>query len=911
LSVKNQNAEGYHRTSGKSERFMTPQRFQEIRGVFETLVSMSSSNQAAFLDDLRSRDSELAREVEALLVVHARRGSFIEAPAARLHEDDPFSVVPRPEKWIGCYHLIELIGEGGMGQVWRAEQTVPVRRIVAVKLIKAGMDTREVVSRFQSERQALALMEHQAIARVFDAGATPEGRPYFAMEYVDGVPITTYCDDQRLSIRDRLKLFVRVCEGVQHAHQKAIIHRDLKPSNVLVTAIDGKPVPKIIDFGLARAMSPDDPDTTALTRVGAILGTPDYMSPEQASLGPQDLDIRADVYSLGVILYELLSGALPLDLRGLSFAETLRRVAEADAPRPSTRVGMQPADSAAPRNRRSDSAALISQLRGDLDAIALKAIEKDRRRRYDSPADLAADLGRYLRNEPVTARPANAPYLVRKYVRRHRAGVAAAAVLLGLAVAFAIWQGVELRRITRERDRADRITQFMTGMFKVSDPSESRGNQITAREILDRASADMGAGLSRDPELQAQIMDTMGAVYDNLGLFKQAQGLLDRAVRIRRRILGSEDPRTAQSIANLANVLNADGHRTDGERLHREALGIRQRLLGPDHPDTLKSMNDLAWNLLMSGRYRESEQLYRTVLDQRRRVLGPEHPDTLTSLDRLGETLDAQVRFAEAEPLERKALDIKRKVLGLDHPETLRAMHHLANTLYNEGSLTEAERVARDLLEISKRVLGAHHSDTLTSMIVLANILEEQGRYAEAERLNRQALEIQRQVLAPDHPNALVAMNNIAEILAEEGRYAEAEAMHREVVASRIRVLGPEHRNTLYSVSKLAGVLIVRGKFDEAETLLRKTLAVQLRVLGADHPDTADTTYNLAGLAAHQRRLDEAVSDLRNAIDHGLRSARIRGMESDFTLKPLRGYPAFNELIAYARQRSAALSQTR
>jgi eukaryotic-like serine/threonine-protein kinase len=482
---------------------------------------------------------------------------------------------------IGPYHLMELMGKGGMGEVWLAEQKHPVRRRVALKLIKAGMDTREVVARFESERQALALMDHPAIAKVFDAGSTSQGRPYFVMEHVTGTPITTYCDKHRLTTRERLELFIHVCEGVQHAHQRAIIHRDLKPSNILVTEVDGKPVPKIIDFGVAKAVSQRLIAETMFTRIGAMIGTPEYMSPEQADPAGEDIDTRTDVYSLGVVLYELLVGVLPLDFRELSFEEMLRRLRQEDTLRPSSKVralGERSITSA--QNRRTEPETLRRQLRSDLDAITLKALEKERSRRYGTPSELAADIGRHLRNEPVLARPASVGYRARKYIRRHRLGVAVATGLVMLLASFAIVQGIQLRRITRERDRADRVTNFMTGMFKVSNPSEARGNKVTAREILDKASKDIDAGLANDPELQAQMMDVMGTVYWNLGLYPPAESLLGRAVETRRRILGPEHPDTLRSVSAWANTLEFEGHYAPAERLDRETLNIRRRSSG-------------------------------------------------------------------------------------------------------------------------------------------------------------------------------------------------------------------------------------------------------------------------------------------------------------------------------------------
>ena len=415
-----------------------------------------------------------------------------------------------------------------MGQVWLAEQTDPVWRQVALKLIRAGMCDDTMLHRFQSERQSLAIMDHPSIAKVFDAGATPDGQPYFAMEYVPGLPITDYCDQKKLNIRGRLELLIQVCEGVQHAHQKAIVHRDLKPANVLVVEIDGKPMPRIIDFGLAKTLMPRGFGEATVTLAGVPLGTPAYMSPEQANPDVRDIDTRTDVYSLGVLMYELLTGTLPLDpeeWQNQPLDYVLRQVREKDTPRPSNQFKkkastQREAATQAADMRGTDSNRLVKLLQGDLDWIIMKAVEKDRARRYGTPSELAADISRYLSDEPVLAGPATAGYRIRKYAVRHRIALAVTAALMLVLSGFVVTQAVALRHITqerdratRERDRATRITDFTTGIFKVSKPSEARGNTITAREILDKASADIDTGLTKDPELQAQMMSVMGDVY--------------------------------------------------------------------------------------------------------------------------------------------------------------------------------------------------------------------------------------------------------------------------------------------------------------------------------------------------------------------------------------------------------------
>ncbi len=890
---------------------MTPARFKDIRRVFQSIIELDPSARDAALRTAAQNDQTLLQEVKQLIAAHDRPDAFIDQPAANLKllVSSQEGQADLAGRLIGPYQLQERIGQGGMGEVWRAEQQFPVRRQAAIKLIKTGMDTREVVARFESERQALALMDHPAIAKVFDAGSTPEGKPYFAMEYVSGVPVTAYCDEHKLTTRRRLELMIRVCEGVQHAHQKAIIHRDLKPSNILVTEVDGKPVPKIIDFGVAKAISQSLTNETSFTRAGVIIGTPDYMSPEQASTGIGDIDTRTDVYSLGVILYELLSGSLPFDSRKLPIDEVLRNVRYSDAPAPSTRIRAHDNQTTVSGNRGTDPYSLIQLLRGDLDAITLKALEKHRSRRYESPSDLAADIRRYLRSEPVTARLASASYQISKYIRRHLAGVFVAATFVLLLGAFGVAEAVQLERITRERDRADRITNFMTSMFRVSDPSESKGNKVTAREILDKASVSARSGLEKDPEMEAQMMNVIGNVYYNLGLYSQAEPLLTEALRTRRKIFGTDNAKTAQSISELGNILNRLGRREESTKLDQEALDIRRRVLGPSHPDTLKSMNNVATSLAEAGRLPEAEKLHREVFKLRSSLLGAENPATLMSMGNLGSTLNDEGHFAEAESLERRAVEIKRRVLGPDHPETLRSLHHLVTTLYDEGQYGEAETLGRDVLRTYKRILGPEHSETLDSAISLANVLEGEGKYSETAKLIRSTLEIQRRVLGAEHSHTLLTQSNLAEVLGEEGHYDEAVKMHREVVSIRAKILGPEHPRTLYSRSKLALVLTLQGHFDEAEKLARETREVQVRVLGEDHPDTADSTCTLASLAAYQRRTLEAFSLLRDSIDHGLKPGEALGIEADRRFAPLRGDKRFTELIAYARRHSATVGQ--
>jgi eukaryotic-like serine/threonine-protein kinase len=691
---------------------------------------------------------------------------------------------------IGRYLLLEKLGEGGMGQVWLAEQATPVKRRVALKLIRAGMCDETMLHRFQSERQSLAIMDHPAIAKVFDAGATPDGQPYFVMEYVPGLPITDYCDRNKLNFRQRLELFMEVCDGVQHAHQKSVLHRDLKPANVLVVEVDGKPTPRIIDFGLAKSLIPHGFGQTTVTLAGAPLGSPAYMSPEQADPQGVDVDTRTDVYSLGVLLYELLSGALPFDLtqwenKPLDFV--LRQVREKDPPRPSVQFKKKAnSDSGAATTiaalRGLNPQQLEHLLRGDLDWITMKALEKDRARRYGTPSELAADVSRYLKDEPVLAGPATAGYRLQKYAIRHRIALSAAAGMLLVLAGFIVTQAIQLRRITRERDRASRITDFMTRIFKVSNPSEARGNTITAREILDKASADIDTNLTKDPELQAQMMSVMGEVYDNLGLYARAQELQQKALNIRQRVLGPESPETLRSMSALAETIREQGHFTEAETLQRQALDVQKRALGAEHPDTLTSMYNLSNILRGEGRYPDAEKLDRETLGMRRRVLGTDHPDTLKSMNSLARDLIPQKQYSEAEKINREALEIRQRVLGPEHPDTLTSRDSVSEALAFEGQYAEAEKMGRETLEIRRRIFGPEHPQTLVSMVALAYALKRLGRTAEQEELLRQALEIQRRVLGPDDPARGLLAYNVACIAAREGRRDEALSLLSESI---------------------------------------------------------------------------------------------------------------------------------
>jgi serine/threonine protein kinase/lipopolysaccharide biosynthesis regulator YciM len=670
--------------------------------------------------------------------------------------DSPADTTPS----FGPYRLIQLVGEGGMGEVWLAEQTRPVRRQVALKIIKAGMDSKQVMARFEAERQALALMDHPSIAKVFDAGTTLQGRPFFAMEYVKGEPITTYCDRCRLSTKQRLALFIRVCEGVQHAHQKGIIHRDIKASNVLVTLQDDRPVPKIIDFGVAKATTGHLAERTVFTELGVLIGTPEYMSPEQADLTALDIDTRTDVYSLGVLLYELLTGALPFDtraLRGQALDEIRRTIREVDPPRPSTRVtqlGAACIDAA--RSRRTEPARLASELRGDLDWITMQALEKDRTRRYGTASEFAADIRRHLDLQTVLARPTSTVYRVRRFARRHRFGVSATATLILLLIAFGVAMAIQAQRIAAERDRANsearranaeaatakQVSDFLLGLFRVADPSESRGNTLTAREIVDAGAAKIDTDLAGQPDLQVRMMTTIGAVYTSLGMFDAAAPLLERALVTARKSFAADHPSTVSAVHELANLYWYQGRLTDAEPLYLAVVQCRRRSLGEEHRDTLRASYDLASLYMEQRRWTEAERLGRATIETQTRVLGGDHPDTLDSISNLSCVYYRQGRYAEALVLEEHSTEVRRKTLGDDHPQTISGAHNLATIFDKMGRYDEAEAIYLKTIKGKQHVLGTVHPSTILTIRRLAAMYQKQGRRDEAASLLHSAFAV-------------------------------------------------------------------------------------------------------------------------------------------------------------------------
>ena len=749
----------------------------------------------------------------------------------------------------GRYRLLQRVGEGGMGEVWLAEQTEPVRRQVALKVIKAGMDSAQVVARFEAERQALALMDHPAIATVFDGGTTPQGRPYFAMEYVKGEPITAYCDRHLLSTRERLGLFTQVCEGVQHAHQKGIIHRDLKPSNVLVTIQDDRPVPKIIDFGVAKATAQHLTERSLFTELGVLIGTPEYMSPEQAEMGGLDIDTRTDVYALGVLLYELLTAALPFDrkdLRQAGIAEIQRIIREKEPPRPSTRITQPgPASTEAAKNRHTEPRRLVSELRGDLDWITMRALEKDRTRRYQTANALAADVHRHMNNEPVSAGPPSAAYRAGKFVRRHRFGVTTAVALVLLLAASALALGVQAQRIARERDRANheaeaarQVSDFLVGLFRVSDPDQARGNTVTAREILDRGASKIDQDLRTQPLVQARLMSTMGRVYESLGLYDQALPLLESALATRRRLHGEEHLEVAESLIGLGGLRWHKGEYEAARPLLEVGLKQRERLLGPESPlvaDSLHNLGNLLWS---RGEYEEARLLLGRALAIREKNV-PAGPEVASTLNSLGAIAYKQGDYAEARRMWERTLAIREKNLGPDHPLIGQTLNNLAaaHTFTNDpaGARPLLERAVR----IQEKVLGPKHPDLASALMNLGDVVSVLGDDLGAKPYYARAVAILDEA-SPGNPELARFLDRLARVTLKQGDADAARRLYERSLGLRETALGPTHHEIGESLAGLAECARQQGRAQEAEALFEQSLARCRRPDGGYYPQAVE-----------------------------------------------------------------------
>jgi serine/threonine protein kinase len=681
---------------------------------------------------------------------------------------------------IGSYRLIRSLGEGGMGIVYLAEQVEPMRRQVALKIIKPGMDSKRVIARFEAERQALALLEHPNIAHVYEAGATEVGRPYFVMEYVKGLPITDYCDHHKLTIEDRLNLFRQVCLAVHHAHQKGIIHRDIKPSNILISVQDGQAVPKIIDFGVAKAITQPLTERTLATEDSQLLGTPEYMSPEQADMANEDIDTRSDIYSLGVLLYVLLTGILPFD------SDTLRKggidhirqvIRERDPKTPSTRLTKLGDEAVAiAQNRRIEIQTLARHLRKELEWIPLKAMRKERSERYRSASELADEIENYLKGDQLIAAPLSTMYRFKKFIRWNKAlvgGIFAVVVvsLIGAAVSliFALGQ-------TRARSEAQAIADFLKNDVLASlGPGKTRGRDVTFRYVLDAASENLVGKFKDQPLVEASLRDTLGWTYRMLSESKAAEPHLERALQIRQEHLGEGYTDTLSSVGRLAWLRIDQGRNTEAEELLEKGLSISRRTLGDGHIKTLSFTNTLGILYKDMGHFDEAEQVYLISIPVARRVHSDKHLESLFMVGNLGQVYAAQGRYDEAEHQYKEMLRLRDGVLDDEHMYTLRYKCFLADLYTKQKRFPEARELYLEILPIQRRDLGDDHSMTLYSSHRLAQVYMHMGEYDKAEPLLLQAIKSRRLKLGDTHPGTLESWQNLIELYEASNKPEKAE----------------------------------------------------------------------------------------------------------------------------------------
>jgi serine/threonine protein kinase/Tfp pilus assembly protein PilF len=876
----------------------------------EAIEQNSPEGRTLFLDSACGGNKALRARMEELIRAHELAGNFLGGQSLQSDQSEE-PAAERPGASIGHYKLVEEIGEGGFGIVFLAEQQQPIRRKVALKILKPGMDSRRVIARFETERQALALMDHPNIARVLDAGQTALGRPYFVMDLVKGVPITRYCDEQQLSPRERAELFLHVCEAVQHAHQKGIIHRDLKPTNVLIASYDGRPVPKVIDFGVAKALGQQLTDLTGVTGFGGIVGTLEYMSPEQAEFNAMDVDTRADIYSLGVLLYELLTGTTPLTperLKQAAMTESLRLIREEEPPKPSTRLSDSkdslPSVSA---QRKLEPARLTREVQGDLDWIVMKCLEKDRSRRYESASGLGQDIERYLRDEAVEASPPSRWYRLRKFARKNRRLIGTAAMLallLAGGTGVSAWQAVRARAAERDalgaRDReAEQLQQakkaearvrmvlkfFQDKVLAAARPKGQEGGlsrDVTLREVLDQAESEISMSFADEPLVEASIRNTLGVSYWYLGTQDRAMRQQERALALRRQELGSDHPDTVGIMNDLAIILISQGKLMEARNVLAEVVEVKRRTLGPEDPITLRSVSNLAGVTAMLGSYEEASKLTEDTWHIQQRVEGPEKIFTLRAAYNLAIMWRHLGQVADSRKLFEETLQTLNRVFGPDNQDTLRVMNCLGEFLLDQGQLAEARKFFEQTLERQKKVLGETSDETILTIANLADTSRAQGRFEEAGKLAETAADLHRRTLGPEHPQTLFANTILANVYRDRGQYAEARKLYEETLTRQRPILSPKTVETQKLMNSFAWMLATAADAKYRDPKRAADLAMEVVL----HAPQSSEKWTTLGVAYYR------TGDWKNAI---------ASLEKSETLAPV-GFTAANsffEAMAY------------
>jgi eukaryotic-like serine/threonine-protein kinase len=859
------------------------------------LEKRTEPERTAFLDAACAGNAALRQRVERLLAAHVQTQGILEQSArppewAEITASSGAARNPVVEcagsEIAGRYTLVEEIGVGGMGTVWKAEQTQPVRRTVALKLIKAGMDTRSVLSRFEAERQALAVMEHPNIARVHDGGTTESGRPYFVMEYVNGVPFTRYCDDARLTIDQRLELFVPVCQAVQHAHTKGVMHRDLKPNNILVCLNDGHPVPKVIDFGLAKAIQQPLTERAVDTADGVLVGTPLYMSPEQAEFNNLDVDARTDLYALGVILYELLTGTTPLKehrFREAGWHELLRLIKEEEPPRPSARLSTSEALPSLAAQRKMDPSRLTKLVRGELDWIAMKCLEKDRSRRYETASGLARDIQRYLADESVEACPPSVGYRLSKFVRRNRGPVLSVGLLIlllvagiagtsvGLARAEAARRGEHLANETAQKrlEQIDKGAKILGAIFQDLDPraEEKEGRPLRAilGDRLDRAAIDLEGESVGDPLVVADLQVRLGRAYRALGHAAKAEPLFAKALRIRQSHLGPDHADTLAIMFQQASVLHEVGDLREAIALYEQVKEAQTRIRGMDHEETLATTQNLADAYHLAGRVTEACALLEHVRDARLRTLGPDDDLTIRVLERLSAAYATAGADTKALELALKVRDARIRKHGLGHPLTLDALDSLAARYQGVGKMAQALAIyeqARDEMVVK---LSADHPNTITILEHLARMYLAFGRTAAAISVGEHVRDSYMLTLGAFHPHTIQVLETLG-LAYRAGKQPDKARAAFQQAATGLEKTEYVHVRAGRIMGNFIDCLEQAGQFDQADRCRQKWLAAVKTRQGPDSLAYADSLYFEGENLLMRKRYDQGAPILRECL---------------------------------------------
>jgi serine/threonine protein kinase/Tfp pilus assembly protein PilF len=801
------------------------------------------------------------------------------------------SVITRPKRMpdrtlpprIGPYRILAFLGEGGMGTVYLAEESNPVRR-VALKVIKPGRDSKSVLARFEIEKQALALMDHSGIARVYTAGTTDLGEPYFSMEFVHGLKITDYCDRHRLPIPDRLRLFVAVCDAVQHAHHKGVIHRDIKPSNILVTCDSDSAVPKVIDFGVAKAMGRQLTNMTLVTQEGQLIGTPNYMSPEQAELTGREIDTRTDIYSLGVVLYELLTGAVPFDLETVpngTVDELRRLIREVDPPKPSTRLTLltvsdEHGSTTAARNRGSDVASLGKSLRCDLDWITMKALEKEQARRYSTAHEFAADVLRYLNSEPVLAGPPSVSYRLRKFTRRNRVLVSSAAAIFAVSVGAAVFSSIAAYKESAARKAADKEARkarlalgFLEDVFSAPMP-EVAGHDVKVADYFDVAADRLGAGNLGEPEVEGRIRQAVGRTLLGLSEFDKAEPQLKLVLQIHKEIYGAEHPEVATALCDLARLSQQRRVYDDALRFGTQCLELREKVLGNSHAETAEALHILAQGNEASGDVQKAMEQFRGSIRGFRRSPQPDRMGLASVLRDFGATLVYRREYVEAEAMIREALDLHQQDLGESNAEVAADLNELGLLLVDTDKPLEAEPLLQRSLEIQRQLYGPQSFFVGKALTAIAELELSLRKYSDAERTVREAIAIFLSFYQEPEGCIANAKLLLAKIIDDSGRAADAVPVYLDAIG-KYDQLSPQSAHAGGAKSHYGGCLTRLGRYQDAEReLLAAYEILSAEKSGASPAAKARTAARLAKLyAAWGRHEDQSRWEAISTQDPG------------------------------------------